>query len=163
MRRSRGGWGWSGLPPGIAKLNIADITGNEKISYISYLCTSTVIRQGWTPLEKYSGSAPESYNLMKWIYVLTSAEHITKYRLWCGASLLIVNQCIVYSHAIILSENLYHEFSFSSPEPKAQVSFFDRNLSVVRRRRRCSVVVVVIVVNFAHSLLLLQNHWANFS
>ena len=28
-----------------AKLNIADITGNEKISYFSYLCTSTVIRQ----------------------------------------------------------------------------------------------------------------------
>ena len=29
-----------------AMLNIADITGNdEKISYFSYLCTSTVIRQ----------------------------------------------------------------------------------------------------------------------
>ena len=26
---------------------------------------------------------------------------------------------------------------FSSPEPKAQVSFSDQNLSVVRRRRRC--------------------------
>ena len=39
------------LPPSLelAKLNIADITGNEKISYFSYLCTSTVIRQGWTP------------------------------------------------------------------------------------------------------------------
>ena len=26
-------------------LNIADITGNEKNCYFSYLCTSTVIRQ----------------------------------------------------------------------------------------------------------------------
>ena len=42
-----GGVGGGGVrtPPGIAKLNIADITGNEKISYFSYLCTSTVIRQ----------------------------------------------------------------------------------------------------------------------
>ena len=32
----------------------------KKNSYFSYLCTSTVIRQGWTPppLEKFSGSAP---------------------------------------------------------------------------------------------------------
>ena len=32
-------------PMEFAKLNIADITGNEKINYLSYLCTSTVIRQ----------------------------------------------------------------------------------------------------------------------
>ena len=32
-------------PPEFAKLNIADIAGNEKISYFSYLCTSKVIRQ----------------------------------------------------------------------------------------------------------------------
>ena len=45
MRGSRGGvWG-SGPPLEFAKLNIADITGNEKISYFSYLCTSTVIHQ----------------------------------------------------------------------------------------------------------------------
>ena len=51
------------LPPSLelAKLNIADITGNEKISYFSYLCTSTVTLQGWTPLEKFSGSAPVLY------------------------------------------------------------------------------------------------------
>ena len=49
MRGSRGGSGGSGLPLEFAKLNIADITGNEKISYFSYLCTSTVIRQGRTP------------------------------------------------------------------------------------------------------------------
>ena len=36
-------------PPGICILNIADITGNEKFSYFSYLCTSTVICQGWIP------------------------------------------------------------------------------------------------------------------
>ena len=43
--------GGSGPPPTLefAKLNIAEIAGNEKISYFSYLCTSTVIRQGWTP------------------------------------------------------------------------------------------------------------------
>ena len=32
-------------PLEFAKLNIADITGNEENSYFSYLCTSTVIRQ----------------------------------------------------------------------------------------------------------------------
>ena len=32
-----------------AKLNIADFTGNEKISNFSYLCTSTVKRQGCPP------------------------------------------------------------------------------------------------------------------
>ena len=46
----RGSRGWGGgvrtpPPPGFEKLNIADITGNKKISYFSYLCTSTVIRQ----------------------------------------------------------------------------------------------------------------------
>ena len=50
MRGSRGGWG---PPLKFAKLNISDITGNEKISYFSYLCTSTVIRQGWTPPGKF--------------------------------------------------------------------------------------------------------------
>ena len=42
-----GGGGGSGPPSlEIAMLNIADITGNdEKISYFSYLCTSTVTRQ----------------------------------------------------------------------------------------------------------------------
>ena len=63
MRGSRGGVEGSGPPPPpeFAKLNISDITGNEKISYFSDLCTSTVIRQGWTttpPLEKLSESAP---------------------------------------------------------------------------------------------------------
>ena len=41
MRGSRGGSGGSGPPPlplEFAKLNIADITGNEKIRYLSYLC-----------------------------------------------------------------------------------------------------------------------------
>ena len=59
--------GGSGGPPPLqfAKLNIADITGNEKNSYFSYLCTSTVIRQTESillkvgpPLEKFSGFAP---------------------------------------------------------------------------------------------------------
>ena len=45
MRGSRGGVGVVRTPLEFAKLNIADITGNEKISYVSYLCTSTVIRQ----------------------------------------------------------------------------------------------------------------------
>ena len=33
--------------------------------------------------------------------------------------------------------NTYFLSLFSSPEPKAQVSFSDQNLSVVRHRRRC--------------------------
>ena len=42
-----GGSGGSGPPPPLefSKLNIVDVPGNEKISYFSYLCTSTVIRQ----------------------------------------------------------------------------------------------------------------------
>ena len=68
MRGSRGGGGGRGVqtPLEFAKLNIADITGIEKISYFLYLCTSTVIRQtelillkvGPPPPEKFSGSAP---------------------------------------------------------------------------------------------------------
>ena len=42
---------------------------------------------------------------------------------------------------------------FCSPEPKAQVSFSDQNLSVG----------IVVVVNFSHFHLLLQNYWANFN
>ena len=49
MRGSRGGLGGSGPPLEFAKLNIADNTGNEKLIYFSYLCTSIVIHQGWTP------------------------------------------------------------------------------------------------------------------
>ena len=51
---------------------------------------------------------------------------------------------------------LLHQAVFSSPKPKAQVSFSDQNLSVV-------VVVIVLVVNFSYFHLLLQNHWANFN
>ena len=65
MRGSRGGGGGGAPPLDFAGLNIADIPGNEKISYFSYLCTSAVIRQTESillkvgpPLEKISGSAP---------------------------------------------------------------------------------------------------------
>ena len=71
MRGSRGGVGGSGPPLEFAKLNIADITGNEKISYFSYLCISTVIRQTESillkvgpHLEKFSGSAPVYMDIM---------------------------------------------------------------------------------------------------
>ena len=42
-------------PLEIAKLNIADISGNEKKLVIFHICAL----QGWTPLEKCSGSAPD--------------------------------------------------------------------------------------------------------
>ena len=48
MRGFRGGGGVR-TPLEFAKLNIADFTGNEKISNFSYLCTSTVKRQGCPP------------------------------------------------------------------------------------------------------------------
>ena len=45
-----GGGGVSGPPPpGIAQREIPRGIGNEKNCYFSYLCTSTVVRQGWTP------------------------------------------------------------------------------------------------------------------
>ena len=47
-------------------------------------------------------------------------------------------------------------YVFSSPELKAQVSFSDRLLSVVRPS-------VCSSVNFSHFHLLLKNHWANFN
>ena len=67
MRGSRGGGVGGGSALEFAKLNIANITGNEKISYFSYLCTSTVIHltesillKVGLPLEKiFSGSAPD--------------------------------------------------------------------------------------------------------
>ena len=51
MRGSRGGSGGSGPPPPPhpSTIHIAAMPFNEKNSYFSYLCTSTVIRQGWTP------------------------------------------------------------------------------------------------------------------
>ena len=63
MRGSRGG---GPPPPEFAKLNIANITGNEKISYFSYLCTSSFTSNRINllrldPLEKFSGSAPGIY------------------------------------------------------------------------------------------------------
>ena len=59
MRGSRGGGRGSGpLPLEFAKLNIADITGNEKISYFSYLCFSTVIRQTESILLKVGPPPP---------------------------------------------------------------------------------------------------------
>ena len=48
MRGSRGGGSGGPDPP----WNLQSLTGNEKISNFSYLCTSTVIRQGWNPPEK---------------------------------------------------------------------------------------------------------------
>ena len=44
---------------------------------------------------------------------------------------------------------------FSSPEPKAQMSFSNQNCPLS--------VVVVVVVNFSNFHLLLQNHWAIFN
>ena len=48
--------GWGGVsgppPPEFANLNFADISGNEKNSYFSYLCIGP-------SLEKFSGSAPD--------------------------------------------------------------------------------------------------------
>ena len=46
---------------------------------------------------------------------------------------------------------------FSSPDPKAQVSFSDCMLHVVRPRSIC------LFVNFLHFHLLLENHWVNFN
>ena len=63
MRGSRGGVGGVRTPLEFAKLNIADITGNEKNSYFSYV----YVKQNQSclrldpPLEKISGSAP-GYN-----------------------------------------------------------------------------------------------------
>ena len=59
MRGSRGGVGGGFGPPlEFAKLNIADITGNEKISYA---LPQLYVKVG-PPLEKISGSAPDWYS-----------------------------------------------------------------------------------------------------
>ena len=84
-------------PLEFAKLDIADIMGNEKISYFSYLCTSTVVRQTESihnnnqitsiqvcvmgffllkvgpPLEKFSGSAPVDHRYYDYIMRALSA------------------------------------------------------------------------------------------
>ena len=69
-----------------------------------------------------------------------------------------------HNHILFPTENvkkvlaeLIPRMVFSSPEPKAQVSFSDQNLSVV------VVVIVDVVVIFSHFHLLLQNHWPNFN
>ena len=48
-------------------------------------------------------------------------------------------------------------FPFFSSSPKAQVSFYDKNLSVV------VLICFVVVINFSHFHLLLQNHRANLN
>ena len=69
---------------------------------------------------------------------------------------LLYHACILFYRALMIS---YHSMLLSSPEPKAQVSFSDNNLSVVsccccfRRRRNL----------YLHFHLLLQNHWASFN
>ena len=63
------------------------------------------------------------------------------------------SQGIIHETFSLLTGNDF----FSSPEPKAQVSFSDKNLSVVVHVV-VVVVVVVFVINFSHFQLLLQNH-----
>ena len=53
-------------------------------------------------------------------------------------------------------------FIFSSPEPKAQLSIFDQNLSVAPLSVVFGVGGVVVVVNFSH-FNLLQNHCTDFN
>ena len=72
-----------------------------------------------------------------------------------------------YYHLYLDVKNLFDDNSFvicfisyslfSSPKPKAYVSLFRSNLSVVRRTCLVVVVVAVVVVNFSHFHLLL-NH-----
>ena len=50
------GGGGGGPPRNFEKFNIADIMGNEKISYFSYLL---YVKGGPPPPEKFSGSAPD--------------------------------------------------------------------------------------------------------
>ena len=59
MRGSRGGVGGSGPPLEFAKLNIADITGNEKIVIFHICVLGFFLLEVGPPLEKFSGSAPE--------------------------------------------------------------------------------------------------------
>ena len=52
----------------------------------------------------------------------------TKFLFYLGQCILLSVKHVRYQTYILI---------FSSPEPKAQVSFSDQNFSVVRRRRRC--------------------------
>ena len=58
-------------------------------------------------------------------------------------------------HALHCLVSFLSSCFFSSPEPKAQVSYCHSTPSVVRRRRRPSV-------NFSHFRLLLQNRLMDF-
>ena len=78
---------------------------------------------------------------------LSGKEH----EIWIFRRPFIVGE-LNENDCIMMIEKFLCKF-FSSPEPKAQVSFSDQNLSVV----------VDIVVNFSHFCLLLQNHWTNFN
>ena len=98
------------------------------------------------PLEiKWFYSNPRSYFtllLRRQIfqhYILTCFEKSLKFL--CRSTYPIIMGYVKWSMVL------------SSPEPKAQVSFSDQNLSVVRRFRR----------KLSHFSLLLQIHWANFN
>ena len=54
-----------------------------------------------------------------------------------GSNESVYSMCVKSIFSEVLVENVCKTFAFSSSEPKAQVSFSDQNLSVVRRCRCC--------------------------
>ena len=60
-------------PLEFAKLNIADIIGNEKNSSFSHVCTSTVIRQTESILLKFGPPPPEK---ISWIRACEHRQYI---------------------------------------------------------------------------------------
>ena len=78
MRGSRGGVGGGPDPPPLefAKLNIADITGNEKKIVIFHICALPQLNvKVGPPLEIFSGSAP-ALDCLGTIYVHCTYVHI---------------------------------------------------------------------------------------
>ena len=105
MRGSRGGGGRGPDPPlEFAKLNIADITGNEKI-VIFHICAlpQLYVKVG-PPLEKFSGSAPDVH-----IYL----EMIVHW--------IILSYCIVYCSVDLGSLLALNTYLFQRSVPNQNV------------------------------------------
>ena len=107
-----------------------------------------------------------SWNLQIWI--TGNTYQMQKYNMHWKNCVIYLNSNKIKKaflcHGRVNSRNLSKSIFLSSPELKAEVSFFDHLLSVICSSVRLSVrLSICLSVNFSHFHLLLQSHWANFN
>ena len=89
---------------------------------------------------RYLNHFPRNYNLFSLPKLIQILKVFSMYTV-CGLEMFIWNKLSIIYRCLNQFGNACNSFEifplFSSPEPKAQVSFSDQNLSVVRRCSSC--------------------------